>query len=86
MRTFTREIALLASTLLAGAAIALAVGSPAQAGTSDCVDYLESRGYTGKTIEKGCSLAHTESVSACWDYLKRAGVPSTTAKTACTKV
>jgi hypothetical protein len=91
MSSIKRRLALALSVLLAGAAISLAVASPAQATAGQCVSYLAGKGYTVDTAIKnaclrGDELGGTRGADACKAKLKqRGGISGTHAAVACAR-
>lgn len=74
-----------AATMAAG--LVAFTASPAQADASDCVSYLEGKGYgpTART-RASCAVAASGEIGGwlqCRDSLNRAGIPRDVASRAC---
>jgi hypothetical protein len=87
MRTLGRRLALALSALIAGAAIAVAVASPAQATVANCVNYLVGRGYDSSSAMKAACVKGANGTdkgdAQCRSGLKAVGVTASHASRAC---
>lgn len=91
MSSFKRALALTFSGLLAGAAIGLAVASPAQATAADCITYLSNMDYgidapIRDACNKGDELGGVKGLDYCKGKLKqRGGIAAIHITNACTR-